>query len=147
MQMVIEIPDELKGVGEAISALVWQVEATWRSTRGGRALDYQKIERQVAASAAAIERASHQAVLQGLDVDQPRVKIDGEVYRRVGRYEADYYTMAGPVRVTRYVVPGAGAAQRQDGECGQSALRGRERGVAAGHGPGDGTSASARHRA
>jgi hypothetical protein len=61
--MVIEIPDELKGVGEAISALVWQVEATWRSTRGGRALDYQKIERQVAASAAAIERASHQAVL------------------------------------------------------------------------------------
>jgi hypothetical protein len=101
MQMVIEIPEELKGVGEAISALIWQVEATWRSTRGGRALDYQKIERQVASGAAAIERASHQAVLQGLDVDQPRVRVDGKVYRRVGRYEADYYTMAGPVRVTR----------------------------------------------
>jgi hypothetical protein len=101
MQMVIEIPDELKGVGAAVRAMVRQVAATWRSTRGGRALDYAEIERQVAAGAAAIERASHQAVLQGLDVDQPRVVIEGQGYSRVGRYEADYYTMAGPVRVTR----------------------------------------------
>jgi hypothetical protein len=101
MQMVMEIPEELKGVGEAIQTMVQQVEATWRSTRGGRAVDYAAIERQVAAGAAAIERASHQAVLQGLDIDQPRVVIEGQVYRRVGRYEADYYTLAGPVRVTR----------------------------------------------
>ena len=101
MQMVIEMPEELKGVGEAIRALVRQVEASWRSTRGGRAVDYAEIERQVAAGAAAIERAGHQAVLQGLDVDKPCVGIEGKVYSRVGRYEADYYTMAGPVRVTR----------------------------------------------
>jgi hypothetical protein len=101
MQMVIEMPDELKGVGEAVQAMVRQVEASWRSTRGGRAVDYAAIEQHVAAGAAAIERASHQAVLQGLDVDQPRVGIEGKVYSRVGRYEADYYTMAGPVRVTR----------------------------------------------
>jgi hypothetical protein len=101
MQMVIEIPEELKGVSDAVQALVRQVEASWRSTRGGRAVDYAAIERQVAAGAAAIERASHQAVLQGLDIDQPRVGIEGQVYRRVGRYEADYYTLAGPVRVTR----------------------------------------------
>jgi len=101
MQMVIEIPDELKGVGEAVRAMVHQVEATWRSTRGGRAVDYAEIERQVATGAAAIERASHQAVLQGLDLDHPRVVIEGQVYSRVGRYAADYYTQAGPVRVTR----------------------------------------------
>ncbi|MGH7383378.1 MAG: ISKra4-like element ISMfu2 family transposase [Candidatus Methylomirabilales bacterium] len=101
MQMVIEIPEELKGVGEAVKAMVQQVEATWRSTRGGRGVEYPKIEQQLAAGAAAIERASHQAVLQGLDVDQPRVVIDGQVYCRVGRYEAEYYTMAGSVRVTR----------------------------------------------
>jgi hypothetical protein len=101
MQIVIEIPDELKGEGEAVRALVRQVEATWRSTRGGKALDYPEIERQLAAGAAAIEQASHQAVLQGLDVDQPRVVIEGKVYSRVGRYEADYYTMAGPVVVER----------------------------------------------
>ena len=98
---MIEILDELTGGGEAVKARVGQVEATWRSTRGGRAVDDAAIERQGAAGAAAIERASHQAVLQGLDVDQPRVGIEGKEYRRVGRYEADYYTMAGPVRVTR----------------------------------------------
>lgn len=101
MQIVMEMPEELKGVGEAIQGLVRQVEASWRSTRGGRAIEYATIERQVAVSAAAIERASHQAVLQGLDVDQPRVVIEGQLYHRVGRYAADYYTLAGPVRVTR----------------------------------------------
>jgi hypothetical protein len=101
MQMVLEMPEELKGVGEALQAFVRQVEASWRSTHGGRAVDYATIERQIAAGAAAIERASHQAVLQGLDIDQPRVRIEGQEYRRVGRYAADYYTLAGPVRVTR----------------------------------------------
>jgi hypothetical protein len=85
MQMGIEMPDELKGVGEAVQAMVRQVEASWRRTRGGRAVDYAAIEQHVTAGAAAIERASHQAVLQGLDVDQPRVGIEGKVYSRVGR--------------------------------------------------------------
>jgi hypothetical protein len=101
MQMVMEMPEELKGVGEAVKAMIRQVVACWRSTHGGRAVDYAASERQVAAGAAAIERASHQAVLQGLDIDQPRVGIEGKMYRRVGRYEADYYTLAGPGRVLR----------------------------------------------
>jgi hypothetical protein len=101
MQMVIEIPDELKGVSDAVKAMLSQVQAAWRSTRGGKALEYAEIERQLAEGAAAIERASHQAVLQGLDVDQPRVVIEGKVYGRVGRYEAQYYTMAGAVEVSR----------------------------------------------
>jgi len=101
MQMVSEMPEELKGVGEAVKAMIRQVEASWRRTRGGRAIDYATLERQVAAGAAAIERASHHAVLQGLSLDQPRVGIEGQVYHRVGRDEADYYTVAGPVRVLR----------------------------------------------
>jgi hypothetical protein len=101
MQMVIEISEELKGVGEAVQSMIRQVDATWRSTRGSRAVEYATIEQQLAAGAAAIERASHQAVLQGLDIDQPHVVIEGQRYSRVGRYEAEYYTLAGPVRVTR----------------------------------------------
>lgn len=49
MQIVMEIPEELKGVGEAIQAMMQQVEATWRSTGGGRALEYAAIEQQLAA--------------------------------------------------------------------------------------------------
>jgi hypothetical protein len=76
--MVIESPEELQGVGEAVRAMVRQVETTWRSTGGGKALDYPEIERQLAEGAAAIERASHQAVLPSLEVDQPRVRIEGK---------------------------------------------------------------------
>jgi hypothetical protein len=34
--MMIEIPEELKAVGEAVEALVRQIETAWRSTRGGQ---------------------------------------------------------------------------------------------------------------
>lgn len=78
MQRVIEIPDERKGIGAAVRTMVRQGEATGGSTRGGRGWEYAEIERQVAAGAAAIERASPQAVLQGGDVDQPRVVIAGQ---------------------------------------------------------------------
>jgi hypothetical protein len=101
MQIVLEIPEELKAVGEAVAAMVTQIETAWRSTSGSQAVAYAEIEAQLAAGAAAIERAGHQAILQGLDVNQPRVRIDGQVYAAVGRYEATYYTMAGPVEVTR----------------------------------------------
>jgi hypothetical protein len=101
MQIVLEIPEELKAVGEAMAAMVTQIAAAWRSTGGSQAVAYTEIEEQLAAGAAAIERAGHQAILQGLDVDQPRVRIDGKVYAAVGRYEAAYYTLAGPVEVTR----------------------------------------------
>jgi hypothetical protein len=101
MQMMIEIPEELKAVGEAVEALVRQIETAWRSTRGGQAVADAEIEQQLAAGAAAIERTGHQAVLQGLDVDHRRVRIDGKPYTRVGRYAATYYTMAGPVGVRR----------------------------------------------
>lgn len=85
MPIVIEIPEELKGVGEAIQSMIRQVEATWRSTGGGRAVEYAAIEQQLAAGAAASARARHQAVLQGWDMDYPQVVIEGQRYSRVGR--------------------------------------------------------------
>jgi hypothetical protein len=101
MQIVLEMPEGLKAVGEAVEAMVSQIAAAWRSTGGSQAVAYTEIEEQLAAGAAAIERAGHQAILQGLDVDQPRVRIDGKGYGAVGRYAATYYTLAGPVEVTR----------------------------------------------
>jgi hypothetical protein len=97
MQIVREIPEALKALGEAGRAMVRQVAAAWRRTRGGKALEYTEVERQLAEGAAAIERAGHQAVRQGLEVDPPRVAIEGKGYARVGRHAAAYYTMAGPV--------------------------------------------------
>jgi hypothetical protein len=58
---------------------------------------------------AAVERAAHQAILRSLDLDAPRVRIDGATWTRVGRYEVTFYTLAGPVVVERSVY-------RRDGE-------------------------------
>src|SRR5262249_39962194 len=76
---------------------------------------YAEIEAQLAAGAAALERAGHQAILQGLDVDQPRVRIDGKVYAAVGRYAATYYTMAGAVEVTRTLYREVGERHAETG--------------------------------
>ncbi len=34
MPMVLEVPDELKGVGDTVKARIRQVEVSWRRTRG-----------------------------------------------------------------------------------------------------------------
>src|SRR2546422_10840199 len=118
MQIVIEISEELKAVGEAVEALARQIAAAWRSTRGGKALAYAEIEQQLAAGAAAIERGGHQAILQGLDVDRPQVLIEGKEYVRGGRYEATYYTLAGAVGVARALYREGGESKAQKGEAG-----------------------------
>lgn len=99
--MVIQIPDELKPVGEEVQRLVALVERTRRVAPDGRAVDYIAVEDQVAAAVAAIECACHRVTLQALDVDEPEVVVEGERYRRVLRGPATYYAMAGPVEVTR----------------------------------------------
>lgn len=100
---MIEVPKELKEVGVAAAALVALVaEASRRAgAKGGRALDYGEVESALGEAAARVERASHQAVLQALDVDREAVEIEGAKYRRVGRSPATYYTLAGAVVVER----------------------------------------------
>ena len=48
-----------------------------------------------------VERESHRALLQALDIDAPRVVIDGKLHRRVLREDSTYHCMAGDIVVTR----------------------------------------------
>lgn len=99
--MVIEVPEELKDLGEAMDATLAAVKESLRRAAGGKALDYEAVECAIADAAAQVERAGHRAVLQALDVDRPAVTIGGARYARVGRAEATYYTLAGPVVIQR----------------------------------------------
>jgi hypothetical protein len=99
--MVIEVPEELKDLGVAMVESMAAVKKALGGAIGGKALDYDDIECAIADSVARIERAGHRAILQALDVDRPAVLIGGRRYARVGRAEATYYTMAGPVVVER----------------------------------------------
>ena len=99
--MVIEVPAELKGFGEAVVEAMAEVKRTIGRAAGGKALGYDEVECAIADCTAEIERACHHAVLSALDIDRPAVEIAGKRYARVGRGEAPYYSMAGPVPVER----------------------------------------------
>jgi len=101
MGITIDIPDGFESLGQSIQKLISEVTVGVKTAKIGRTPNYRKIEESVAERAAEIERNSHQAMLQALDVDAPRVVIEAKQYRRVLREDSTYHTMAGDVVVTR----------------------------------------------
>lgn len=108
-RIVIEVSDQNKQLVLAVQQFVELVAEIQQRSIGGKSIDYAKIERDVGAAAAAIEREAHRGLLAGLDLDAEKVRIEGKLHTRVGRYEASYYTMAGPVVIER-------SLYRPDGE-------------------------------
>jgi hypothetical protein len=109
--MVIEVPQELKALGDAMVEAIAAVAKARAGTVAGKAVDYASVEVAIGEAAARIERAGHQAVLQSLDVDRASVMIGGARYAKVGRCEATYYTLAGPVVVERSQREGGGSRE------------------------------------
>ena len=100
--MVIEVPAELREMGEAIEELLAEVMAANRVARAdGRAVDYGALERMVGEKGRKVERGAHRSMLQALDVDKAEVVIGGKGHARVGRFASTYYTDSGDVVVTR----------------------------------------------
>jgi hypothetical protein len=108
-KIVIEIPEELKELGEAFKAILANVGRTVARTGGGKAVDYAQVERAVAEEAARVERTTHQAILQALDIDVPAVIIGGVRHTKVGRCPAPYHSLAGSVAVERSLYRRSGA--------------------------------------
>jgi len=100
-RIVIELADQHKHLASALQALAERVEQLGSQGADGKSIDYAKIEREVGAAAASVERAAHQGLLAGLDIDTAQVLIGGALHTRVGRYEGAYHTMAGSVSVLR----------------------------------------------
>lgn len=102
MRIVIEVPDECKELGEALSEMATVVRGSIESAgKRGRALDYDAVERKLADAAGKVEREGHRAVLRSLDVDVPAVMIEGARHTRAGRSVASYHSPAGSVEVER----------------------------------------------
>jgi len=99
--MVIEVPAELKCLGEAMADSLAAVRSAMARAGSGKSVDYAEVEVAIGAASARIERASHESILRSLDVDRPAVLIGGVRYAKVGRGEATYYSLAGPVVVER----------------------------------------------
>ena len=97
----MDVPEALTRVWDAMATTLEDLKATIGRTGGGKAVDYGAVEDVIAEDARCVERASHQAILQALDIDVPAVIIGGVRYLRVGRCEAPYHTLAGSISVER----------------------------------------------
>jgi len=106
--MIIEVPEELKSVGEAMREMLSALEAQKALQRTGRC-SYSAFERQLEQRSAAIERASHAVALAALDVDAAAVEINGVKHVCVFRGPTTFQTRAGEVEVTRSLFRPAGA--------------------------------------
>lgn len=113
MQIVLDVPDEFKPLVDELTLLLRVVNAKVEQMRAAPTPDYAAVEREFAARTAAIEAQSHGVLLRAADLDAPRILVDGEVHRRVGRHEATYYTAAGPVVVERSIYLPAGGRGRR----------------------------------
>ncbi len=101
-EIVVEVPVACKSMVDSIEALCAAVAARATSAqRGGEAVDYASVEREIGELTAAVECAAHDCTLSALEVDTARVEVGGKPYTRVGRGKGTYYTLAGPVQVER----------------------------------------------
>lgn len=106
--IIVEVEEEFQPLVEAFRAALTEVRAAMDRGRVGQ-LDYREVEQRLAEAGGQVERAGHQLVLQSLDLDVPWVLIDGVLHRRVKRGErGTFYTMAGPVVVSRTLYRKAG---------------------------------------
>lgn len=100
---MIVVPRSLKALGGALQAIVDRAVDAANSVKGGRAMDYGKIESICAEATATIERGFHQDVLSSAAESRPHIEISGKVFDRTLLSRQTYYTLGGPVGVERWL--------------------------------------------
>ena len=107
MTMMLEVPDVLKSMFAPLKDLI-AIAADQVERASGGQVKYESFEQRLAEKTAAVERSAHEATLSALDVDAPKVLINGELHARVGRHETTFMTQPGPVPVVRSLYRRAG---------------------------------------
>jgi hypothetical protein len=99
----IEIPASCAVLCTKLANLAQRIDDELAQAAGGAAIDYGALEQRVADALGEVERGLHAQVLARLDIDVPAIRVWGDEYRRIGRAESEYHTLAGTVRVMRTV--------------------------------------------
>ncbi|MBI4516587.1 MAG: ISKra4 family transposase [Deltaproteobacteria bacterium] len=100
--IIIEFPSDLKGMADAVQAFLSEVKKVRADhSKGGGAVDYERVEKQYGELSARIECEAHGATLRSLASDANRVSIRGKLCASVGTFTADFFTKSGPTPVPR----------------------------------------------
>jgi hypothetical protein len=101
--MTIAVPTSCAALCTKLAELVQRIDDQLAQAASGAAIDYGALEQRVADALGEVERGLHAQVLARLDIDVPAIRVWGDEYRRIGRAESEYHTLAGTVRVMRTV--------------------------------------------
>ena len=99
----IAVPTSCAALCTKLAELAQRIDDEIAQAGNGAAVDYGAIEQRAADALGEIERGLHAQVLARLDLDVPAIRVWGDEYRRIDRFESDYHTLAGTVRVMRTV--------------------------------------------
>ena len=83
--IVLEIPEEVNAVAPALLTMLETLQKQVERGRIGASVDFDDFEQQLADKVSAVERAALGIALGALDVDFPKVLIDGVLHARVLR--------------------------------------------------------------
>lgn len=100
---MIALPTSCAALCTKLAELAQRIDDELAQTGSGAAIDYGAIEQRIADALGEVERGLHAQDLAHLDIDVPAIRVWGDEYRRIGRFESDYHTLAGTVRVMRAV--------------------------------------------
>ena len=101
--IVVAVPVELKGLVGPLESLIRKARKAIGAARGGGAINYASTEEEIAERVAEIECATHASILAAVEVDSPRIEINGKVFARIGYAPGRYFTMSGSVVIERAV--------------------------------------------
>jgi hypothetical protein len=99
--IVLHLPASLKPLADLLDLAITFTQHAIDHARTDQPFDYIVFEQAVASLAMNFQQVLHQPVLAACDRDVRHVEINGLLHRRVGRYDATYYTLGGAVVVER----------------------------------------------
>ncbi|ATB45926.1 ISKra4-like element ISMfu2 family transposase [Corallococcus macrosporus] len=97
-KVMLEVPEEVAKLLKVMEAKLRQEGAAGKSFGE---VDPEGALKAIDEAAAALQCDAKRRLLQGYDVDAPRLQLAGQLHSRVGRYTATYKTRQGPVEVER----------------------------------------------
>jgi hypothetical protein len=105
MRQAAGMPKVTIEVSEELAKLLLQAEAKLKenalAAKTDGTLDVKGTFEAIDAVGTELKLEMKRRALQALDIDRARIFVEGKEHARVGRYEAEYFTKEGPVKITR----------------------------------------------
>lgn len=99
----VEVPAAFKSAAQCFSRRCELAESAGQMAAAGDRFAYADLERAFALGAQAVQCDLHAVVMSAMAFEAPRLLIDGVMHRRAVQSITTFYSLAGPVPVTRWL--------------------------------------------